>query len=489
MTRDADSIVQVKRLATIADLRDRLAALGLAEQLGIDDTVDPNGFLALPFTFTDGSAGARTVGNRFAVLPMEGWDGELDGAPSALVRRRWQRFGISGAKLVWGGEAVAVTRDGRANPRQLVIDPSTVDAIAALRADLVDAHVSAHADADGLVIGLQLTHSGRWSRPNGAVQPRVAYQHPVLDERAPAGSAVVLSDEDLDELVETFARAAALAADAGFDFVDVKHCHGYLLHELLSAVDRPGAYGGGFEQRTAFLRRVVARIRDRAPGLAIGVRLSAYDFVPFEPDADGVGTPAVGASAAARYAFGGDASGTGVDLADAHRFLDLCRDLGIGLVCISAGSPYYNPHIQRPAFFPPSDGYSPPNDPLIDAARMIAAAGELARAHPDVAVVGSGYSYLQQWLPNVGQHAVRTGGATSVGIGRGMLSYPQLPADVLAGRPLQTSLLCRTFSDCTTAPRNGMVSGCYPLDEFYKDRPERIELAAVKKATRRRVRR
>ncbi|HEX5097193.1 MAG TPA: NADH:flavin oxidoreductase, partial [Acidimicrobiia bacterium] len=295
-------------------------------------------------------------------------------------------------------------------------------------------------------------------------------------------------DDDLDALVDTFGSAAALAADAGFDFVDVKHCHGYLLHELLGAVDRAGAFGGDFEHRTAFLRRVVERIRARTPALAIGVRLSAYDFVPFAAGADDVGTPDGDASVAAPFAFGADQSGVGVDLGGAHRFLKLCEELGIGLVCITAGSPYYNPHIQRPAFFPPSDGYRPPNDPLIDAARMIAATRELAADHPRVAIVGSGYSYLQQWLPHAAQHAIRTGGAASVGIGRGMLSYPTLPADVLAGRPLQSALLCRTFSDCTTAPRNGLVSGCYPLDDFYKDSPQRIELAAVKKATRHRTR-
>jgi 2,4-dienoyl-CoA reductase-like NADH-dependent reductase (Old Yellow Enzyme family) len=473
----------------MAELRDRLDTLGITEQLGVDDSVDPAGPLATSFTFTDGSAGTRTVGNRFTVLPMEGWDGDADGAPTDLVRRRWQRFGESGAKLVWGGEAVAVMREGRANPHQLVIDDSTVGDLAALRAQLVEAHVGTHGSDDGLVVGLQLTHSGRWSRPTGELAPRIAYHHPVLDQRVPVEATVLLTDEDLDTLVETFVRAAALARDASFDFVDVKHCHGYLLHELLGAVDRSGAYGGDFEHRTAFLRRVVEQIRARVPGLAVGVRFSAYDFVPYEPGPDGVGVPTGDAAGSARHAFGADPSGLGVDLTEAHRFVDLCRDLGIGLVCVTAGSPYYNPHIQRPAFFPPSDGYTPPEDPLVGAARMIGATAELARAHPDVAIVGSGYSYLQQWLPNAAQHAVRTGAATSVGIGRGMLSYPHMPADVLAGRPLQTPLLCRTFSDCTTAPRNGMVSGCYPLDEFYKERPERVELARVKKATRHRTRR
>jgi len=489
VTRAEQRTVQVKNLKTIDDLRARLAVLEIDDQLGVDDAVDRAGALAQPFTFADGSAGTRTVANRFAVLPMEGWDGGTDGSVTDLVRRRWRRFGESGAKLVWGGEAVAVTHDGRANPRQLVINPSTVDDLAALRAELVEAHTDAHGNAEGLVVGLQLTHSGRWSRPTGASEPRLAYHHPVLDGRVGADAAVVLSDEDLDQLVETFGRAAMLAARAGYDFVDVKHCHGYLLHELLGAVDRPGAYGGSFEHRTAFLRRVVARIRDQVPRLAVGVRFSAYDFAPYEAGADGVGVPVDVARDCAKYAFGCDASGTGVHLALAHRFVETCCELGIGLVCVTAGSPYYNPHIQRPAFFPPSDGYTPPEDPLVGAARMIAATAELARAHPDVAVVGSGYSYLQQWLPNAAQYTVRTGGAASIGIGRGMLSYPHLPADVLAGRPLQAPLLCRTFSDCTTAPRNGLVSGCYPLDDFYKESPERIELAAIKKATRKATRR
>ena len=475
-----DAIVQVKRLRTVTELRDRLSHLGITEQLGVDDQVDAQGPLASAFSFTDGSAGTRAVGNRFAVLPMEGWDGEADGRPSALVRRRWRRFGESGAKLVWGGEAVAVSPDGRANPRQLVLDGSTAAELAALRAELVDAHLAAHGSTERLVVGLQLTHSGRWSRPAGASRPQLAFRHPVLDQRIAVDAAVVLSDADLDAIADAYVDAAVLAADAGFDFVDVKHCHGYLLHELLGAVDRRGAYGGSFEHRTAFLCRVVERVRTRAPGLAIGVRLSAYDGGPYEAGDDGVGVPVADAAEVARYCF---------ELDQAHRFLELCRELGIGLVCITAGSPYYNPHVQRPAFFPPSDGYTPPEDPLVGAARMIGACADLARAHPDVALVGSGYSYLQQWLPHAAQHTIRTGGAASVGIGRGMLSYPELPADVLAGRPLDASRLCRTFSDCTTAPRNGLVSGCFPLDDFYKDRPERIELAAIKKATRKRTRR
>jgi NADPH2 dehydrogenase len=156
----------------------------------------------------------------------------------------------------------------------------------------------------------------------------------------------------------------------------------------------------------------------------------------------------------------------------------------VSLISVTAGSPYYSPHIQRPAYFPPSDGYRPPRDPLAEVARLVWVTSELAAAHPHVTVVASGLSYLQQWLPNVAQALVRSGGAAAAGYGRMALSYPDLAADVLAGRPLDTRRVCRTLSDCTTAPRNGLVSGCYPYDPFYKALPERQVLVAAKRAQR-----
>ena len=164
-----------------------------------------------------------------------------------------------------------------------------------------------------------------------------------------------------------------------------------------------------------------------------------------------------------------------------YRFLDLLAELDITLVCVTAGSPYYNPHIQRPALFPPTDGYLPPEDPLVGVARQLEVTARLKRYRPELIVVGSGYSYLQEWLPNVAEHNVRESLVDVVGLGRMVLSYSELPADVLAGRPLQRKLICRSFSDCTSAPRNGMVSGCFPLDNFYKSRSEHDQLMALKR--------
>ena len=458
-------LTQVRKLKTVDAFRAHLQDLGI--EIPISEEVDPSGNLADSVTIVDRSAGVLESPNRFAVLPMEGWDATDDGRPTELVNRRWDRFAASGCGLVWG-EATAVRPDGRANPNQLRLGADTVDEIAALRRRLDRSQVA----------GLQLTHSGRYARSAASTAPRTVYQHPILDGRVGASAASVFSDGELDELVEDYIAAAVLAEQAGFDFVDVKHCHGYLLHELLTGTDRAGAYGGDMTGRTHFLRSVVEGIRERAPRIAVGVRLSIFDMVPFEPGDGGVGQPV--SRGAYGHAFGGDGTATGIDLREVHEFLDVLTDLGIGLLSTTAGSPYYNPHIQRPAFFPPSDGYKPPEDPLIGVARQLAATAELARAHPEITMIGSGYTYLQEWLAPVAQAVVSEGGADMIGLGRMILSYPDLAADVLSGADGRRNLICRTFSDCTTAPRNGLVSGCFPLDPFYKGHPQRVELTAAK---------
>ncbi|MDC0284035.1 NADH:flavin oxidoreductase, partial [Mariniblastus sp.] len=191
-----------------------------------------------------------------------------------------------------------------------------------------------------------------------------------------------------------------------------------------------------------------------------------------------VGVPEAGGDP--RLAFGSNVTGTGVDLDEPSKFLELLKSLGIRMVCTTAGSPYYNPHIQRPAYFPPSDGYQLPEDPLVGVARQIQATAELKREHLELVFVGSGYSYLQEWLPHVAQAVVREGQVDSIGLGRMVLSYPELPADVLAGKLMTRKKVCRTFSDCTTAPRNGIVSGCFPLDPYYKTRSEKKLLDRLK---------
>ena len=467
-------------LKSAEELRQRFAGLG--HPLPVDDTAQP---AVLGRVIPAGIGVPKPIGNRWAILPMEGWDGTPDGRPTDLVRRRWRRFGQSGAKLIWGGEAVAVRPDGRANPHQLVLSEANVPDLAALRAELVAAHLERHGQDGDLLVGLQLTHSGRFARPHDKVrlEPRIAYRHPLLDARfGITDDRAVLSDTEVDDLIADMVTAAVRAQRAGFDFVDIKHCHGYLGHEFLSAVTRPGRYGGSFANRTRFLTDIVNGIRRDAPGLAIGVRLSLFDSFPFQKGPDGIGTPTPW-SGPYPYAFGANSDNAlEMDLSEPFAFLRLLESLGIRLVCLTAASPYYNPHLQRPAMTPPSDGYLPPEDPLVGVARQIEAVAQAKAAFPNLVLVGSAYTYLQEWLPAVASAQIAAGHVDVVGLGRMVLSYPDLPADIQAGRPLQRRQVCRTFSECTTGPRNGLVSGCFPLDDFYKTHPDAIRLKAPLKA-------
>ena len=473
---------RVAAMRTADAFAQHLAAEGIA--LGFDRELAPAGSspLARPFQIGD-----LRVGNRFCVLPMEGWDGTADGEPSDLTFRRWENFGKSGAKVIWGGEAVAVRHDGRANPHQLMLTPRTLPAIARLRDRLIATHrerFGAEADAD-LYLGLQLTHSGRFSKPNlhERPEPLAAVHNPILDTRF-TSPVRVLTDVELDRLIEDFIGAAKLAADAGFRFVDVKHCHGYLGHELLGAHGRPGRYGGSLENRTRFMREIIDGIRAAAPGLKVVVRLSAFDLVPHRKSAEGAGVPAIDPKDY-HHAFGLVANGDlEPALGEARQVLQMLENREVRWVCITAGSPYYCPHAQRPALFPPSDGYEPPEDPLHGVARLLHATALLKKAFPRMVIVGTGYSYLQEWLPHVAQHQVREGHTDFVGLGRAMLSYPDLAADVLSGAPLKRKQICRTFSDCTTGPRLGLVSGCFPLDPFYLNHPHGARLRDAKAPAR-----
>jgi NADPH2 dehydrogenase len=475
------SFPKVAQLKDTAALRARLAELGL--ELPIDDRV---------LTATEGSplasplnVGGFTIGNRWCIHPMEGWDANPDGSPSPHTLRRWRHFGLSGAKWIWGGEAAAVQPDGRANPNQTLATRNNRQGLADLLAACRTAHREAFGSDDDLFVGLQLTHSGRFSRPHDKrLEPRIAYHHPLLDQKFgidPHDQSVVWTDDDLERLIDTYVDAAALAREVGYQFVDVKACHGYLLHEFLSARSRPGRFGGDLAGRSRVMFSIIERVRDRLPELQVVVRLSVFDTLPYKTSR-ALGEP-LDYQHLLPYEFGFGVDANNPLENDLSEPIELIRRLhraGVTAVNLSCGSPYYNPHIQRPAIFPPSDGYQPPEDPLVGVARQIHAARKCKQAVPEMPMVGTGYSYLQDYVPHVAQAAIRAGLIDAVGLGRMVLSYPELPADTLRSGTLARKKICRTFSDCTTAPRNGIISGCFPLDPYYKALPQAVELKKVK---------
>lgn len=495
-------LTRLPSLKTVEEFRAHVGSLGI--DLPCDDAIATGATSPLAQPVDGLTVNGKRIGNRIAIQPMEGWDGTTTGGVTDEMRRRWRRFGESGAKLIFGGEAMAVRADGRANPNQLILIEENQAGIAELVGILKQAHQEHYGTTDDLVIGFQLTHSGRFCKPNDKfkMEPRVAYRHPILDRKFNVtNDDQVWSDDEIEELIRCYVRAAAVARAAGADFVDIKHCHGYLLHEFLGAHTRPGKFGGSFENRTRILREIVSGIRASGNPIDLGVRLSAFDFVPFKPDPTraepgklGPGIPEDFSHCLPyRYGFGVKADNpVEYDLTETFQFADLCRELGIKLLNLSAGSPYYNPHIQRPAAYPPSDGYQPAHDPLIDVARQMGVVRRIkehlgrsqeseARSQ-NLAVIGSAYSYLQDYLPHVAQAAVRGGWTDMIGLGRAVLSYPNMLMDAMGQGKLTPKFICRTFSDCTTGPRNGLISGCFPLDDYYKARPEAAQLKEIKRA-------
>jgi NADPH2 dehydrogenase len=421
------------------------------------------------------TVGGRLVGNRLAIQPMEGCDGQLDGAPGDLTFRRFQRFGAGGAKLIWG-EACAVVPEGRANPRQLVINPVNAVPLQRLLRATRRAHIESMGRDDDLLVGLQLTHSGRYS----CVRPILAQHDPLLDPRtvvdktsgATAGpDTPLISDAELERLRDRYALAAKLAFQIGFDFVDIKQCHRYLLNELLAARTRPGKYGGSFENRTRFIRELIGVIHDENPGRIVATRLNVFDSVPYTKDHTGRGVPCP-FQFPIESAWGTSGNDPSLpDLAEPLALIGLLEAQGVCLVNISLGNPYASPHLLRPFEYPPPDGYETPEHPLIGVDRHFRLTRDIQKAHPRLAVVGSGYSWLQAFAFEAGAANVSARRATFVGIGRGALAQPDFGRRLLRGEPLDNKRLCRTFSYCTALMRSKQnelgqfATGCPPFDK------------------------
>lgn len=475
----AEKLPKVAQFTTVDAFRNYLKQENI--RIGLADSVPSDGSAALAQKI---ECCGRTLGNRWSILPMEGWDCEDNGVPSELTRRRWLRFATSGAKLLYGTEAAAVMHSGRSNPQQLMVADHTAESLKTILAEMRAEHKAKFGNADDLMIGLQLTHSGRYSHPNrpDRLEARTAYAHPLLDRKFSCGPENVVSDAEVEDIVRQFVHAAEIARNAGFDFVDIKSAHGYLGHEFLTAYDRKGKYGGSFENRTRFFREIAEGIKEKCPDLILSARVSLFDIFPFVKRADGVGVP-MEWHGNYPYAFGGDGTGMDMDpdLKEPAEFVRMLQQYGVELICATIGSPYYNVHMQRPAYYPVCDGYLPPENPLYNVSRHLKAVKRIRKLCPGIRVVGSGYTCLQEYLPNAAEYALAHNETDFAGIGRMVLSYPEICTDVLEGKALDRRHICRTFGDCTNAPRNGMVSGCYPLDEFYRSREECPKLRAILK--------
>ena len=390
--------------------------------------------------------GTKKIPNRLAVQPMEGYDANPDGSPGDLTFRRYKRFARGGSALIWF-EATSVVPEGRSNPCQLWIHTKNVDSFSRLVDETREEAFRSFGTGHDIYCVLQLTHSGRYSKPDGVFRPQVAVNNPILDDKSE--NLHVFSDEELDLLQENFIDAACLAGRAGFDAVDIKACHGYLVNDLLAAFGRQNSkYGGAFDNRVRFLEDLVNKIRQEVPQIQIAVRLNAYDGIPF-PDGFGVSKGEPG----------------GVDLTEPRKVVKRLIEGGLALLNITVGIPYLMPHMGRPYDRPVRKSPKPPEHPLEGVSRLISITGELQKEFLDLPIVGTGYSWLRQFFPNVGAAVLRNEMAAFIGLGRSAFAYPEGPVDLLEKGTVDPKKVCVACSRCTELARLGGSAGCVMRDK------------------------
>ncbi len=445
------------------------------ERLGVDITFEEK----LEAVGQPVRIGNRVIGNALGIHPMEGCDATLDGKPDELTFRRWKRFGQGGAKLIWG-EATAVVPEGLANPRQLLLNEKTMPDIEALLRRTREAHREMYGRDDDLLVGLQLTHSGRYSYR----KPLIACHHPQVDSvtyldkakgiRIPADYPVV-TDDHLEKLEDAFVTAVKRVCEVGFDFVDIKQCHTYLLNELLGARTREGKYGGSFENRTRFIRNVLGKVRSEVGDrIILASRINVYDGVPHKKDpSTGIGTP-MPFTTPYEYSFGVDREDPlKEDLTEPIQLVRVLAELGVKMVNVSMGSPYFNMHIGRPFEHAPVDGYISPEHPLIGVDRHFRLTAAIQQAFPEMVVVGTAYSWLRQFLVNAGESNLRRKRVSIVATGRGSIAYPDYANEALSFGKLNPSKVCIAVSHCTNLMRSKhnelgqFPTGCVPRDPLY----------------------
>ena len=403
-----------------------------AEAAGVDLPLsDDLSVLKTPRRIEDSEV---TLKNSLTVHPMEGFDSAPDGAPGELTFRRIKRMASGGAGLIWA-EATAVTEDGRTNRGQLRITRENLDGFKHL-AEI------AHEASDGAPVILQLTHSGRFSKPDNTPKPVIAMHNPVMNETMPIDpSWPVVTDEYLDALPDKFGEAAKMAKEAGFDGADVKCCHKYLFSELLCAYDRPGRYGGSFENRVrVFLDSVRAAAVYRDSRFVIASRFGPYEHIPFP------------------WGFGADRNDPEkIDWTEPDRLYRLMYENGVRLCDMTLGSPYYNPHVNRPY---DHGGYEPPEPQLVGVARLFDAAAHMKKAVPGITLIGTGYTWLRRFAPEAAAAQISAGHADAAGFGRMAFAYPDFARDILEKGALDPRKVCVTCSKCTAIMRKMHATGC-----------------------------
>lgn len=387
--------------------------------------------------------GGAVLKNRLGTAPMEGADSLADGSPSEMTKRRYIRNAEGGSGTLWF-EAISIVPEGRSSRHQLMLTRENLDAYKRLTEEIKEAGRKKTGEAPFLV--MQANHSGRYSNPEGKPAPLIAYRHPEYEKLRPADDSCIVSDDYLKSLEEKFGEAAFLAREAGFDAVDIKACHGYLLAELTSAYTRPGEYGGSLENRTRLLRNGIQAAKAFASKeFLITARIGIYDGFAYP------------------YGFGvKEGEGTKPDLAEPIALVKrLHEEYGLPYLNLTMGNPYVSTHVTRPF---DHGKYVPEEHPLEGVARMIYGIGQVKKAVPKMCISASGPSYLRQYSDLFAAGAIEEGLCDQMLFGRLSFADPEFPKEIFTAGRVDSKKVCVACGKCGDLIRAGKPTGCVVRD-------------------------
>lgn len=393
-----------------------------------------------------------TFPNRLGIAPMEGADSTPEGAPSDYTVRRYVNEAIGGSSVIWF-EAISIVEEGRSSKTQLLLNQDTLEEFKKMTAAVKEAGMKANGFAPYLI--MQANHSGRYSNPGNTPAPMIAYRHPILEQYRAADDSCIVSDDYLKSLEEKFGEAAVLAKEAGFDAIDIKSCHGYLLAELASAYERPGIYGGSFENRFRLLKNGIRAAKvvedDR---FMVTARIGIYDGYPYP------------------YGFGVNPESGETDYTEPIRLVrELHDELGLDMVDLTMGNPYATTHVTRPFDF---GKYAPEEHPFVGLHRMIYGIGEVKKAVPEMTIWASAPTYLRAYADLFTAGAVEQGLCDGMLFGRMAFADPDFANEIVRNGRIDPNRVCLTCGKCGDLIRAHKPTGCVIRDSktfmpFYKE--------------------
>jgi len=422
----------------LGDLKKDINAMGL--DLPLSENLD---ILRQPIEIY-----GKKVKNRLSIQPMEGFDGKFDGTPSELTIRRYRRYSAGGAGLIWM-ESISTTNTAKTCPRMSGIRRSNLDVFKHIILEIKECA------ADGIppfIVG-QLTHCGRGANMDKAPWTGLNYPSMIActNPYLPRENTRILTDDEIWGIIDDYVECAALMKEAGFDCVDVRACHGYLLNEMLSAYTRENSiFGGSFENRTRMMLTIIDRINNEVR-IPLATRLSVTDIVPYP------------------YGWGMKEDGSlEEDFTEPLKLGRILLDKGVRLMNLSLGRNHVG-HIQSPSDHP---RLYPRDHQLVSVEYFQKMAATFKKNFPEAVVITGCFAWLKQFYPFVAAGGIENGKFDIAGVARTALANPNFARDLFRDGKVDPNKVCIGCGSCGSlighSASEGAPTGCVTRDpKFY----------------------